>query len=57
MAASSTCNVQAQSKYSLYCSVCVVYLSCEVTGIAIPVLIWYKVRKSYYGVQRTPLAW
>uniref|UniRef100_G3TMP5 Insulin-like growth factor-binding protein 7 n=2 Tax=Loxodonta africana TaxID=9785 RepID=G3TMP5_LOXAF len=32
-----------------------VYLSCEVIGIPTPVLIWNKVKRGHYGVQRTEL--
>uniref|UniRef100_A0A286XBR6 Insulin-like growth factor-binding protein 7 n=1 Tax=Cavia porcellus TaxID=10141 RepID=A0A286XBR6_CAVPO len=32
-----------------------VYLSCEVIGIPTPVLIWNKVKRGSYGVQRTEL--
>uniref|UniRef100_A0A452TSE5 Insulin like growth factor binding protein 7 n=1 Tax=Ursus maritimus TaxID=29073 RepID=A0A452TSE5_URSMA len=32
-----------------------VYLSCEVIGIPTPVLIWNKVKRGNYGVQRTEL--
>ncbi|KAG3276571.1 insulin like growth factor binding protein 7 [Ictidomys tridecemlineatus] len=32
-----------------------VYLSCEVIGIPTPVLIWNKVQRGQYGVQRTEL--
>ncbi|KFO21199.1 Insulin-like growth factor-binding protein 7 [Fukomys damarensis] len=32
-----------------------VYLSCEVIGIPTPALIWNKVRRGSYGVQRTEL--
>uniref|UniRef100_A0A8C6QD64 Insulin-like growth factor-binding protein 7 n=1 Tax=Nannospalax galili TaxID=1026970 RepID=A0A8C6QD64_NANGA len=32
-----------------------VYLSCEVIGIPTPVLIWNKVKRGQYGVQRTEL--
>uniref|UniRef100_A0A4X1TWJ4 Insulin like growth factor binding protein 7 n=1 Tax=Sus scrofa TaxID=9823 RepID=A0A4X1TWJ4_PIG len=32
-----------------------VYLSCEVIGIPTPALIWNKVQRGHYGVQRTEL--
>ncbi|XP_038614699.1 insulin-like growth factor-binding protein 7 [Tachyglossus aculeatus] len=32
-----------------------VYLSCEVIGIPTPVLIWNKVKRGHFGVQRTEL--
>nr|XP_006210019.1 insulin-like growth factor-binding protein 7 [Vicugna pacos] len=32
-----------------------VYLSCEVIGIPTPVLVWNKVKRGHYGVQRTEL--
>lgn len=32
-----------------------VYLSCEVIGIPTPVLIWNKIKRGHYGVQRTEL--
>uniref|UniRef100_A0A8C5Y3V9 Insulin like growth factor binding protein 7 n=1 Tax=Microcebus murinus TaxID=30608 RepID=A0A8C5Y3V9_MICMU len=32
-----------------------VYLSCEVIGIPTPVLIWNKVQRGHYGIQRTEL--